>query len=71
MPAPSAGPAIGPAAAAPRHRRAVISGRLQRPHPLARVIAGTAEDISPMRDLLLAEQGRQGDPAFADGCELS
>ncbi|UWQ50901.1 hypothetical protein K3720_05685 [Leisingera caerulea] len=58
-------------------RRAVISGRLlrvtgrlQRAHAVTHVIAETVEDISPMLDLLLAEQGRQGDPAFADGSEL-
>ncbi|KIC19808.1 OB-fold nucleic acid binding domain-containing protein [Leisingera sp. ANG-Vp] len=58
-------------------RRAVISGRLlrvtgrlQRSHSVSHVIAETVEDISPMLDLLLAEQGRQHDPAFAQGSEL-
>jgi len=53
-------------------RRAVISGRLlrvtgrlQRAHSVTHVIAEVVEDISPMLDLLLAEQGRQDDPAFA------
>lgn len=59
-------------------RRAVISGRLlrvtgrlQRAHSVTHVIAETVEDISPMLDLLLADQGRRDDPAFADGPELS
>ncbi|WP_044008568.1 OB-fold nucleic acid binding domain-containing protein [Leisingera methylohalidivorans] len=58
-------------------RRAVISGRLlrvtgrlQRAHAVTHVIAETVEDISPMLDLLLAEQGRRDDPAFAQGPEL-
>lgn len=58
-------------------RRAVISGRLlrvtgrlQRAHSVTHVIAETVEDISPMLDLLLAEQGRQDDPAFAPAPEL-
>ncbi|WP_152610547.1 MULTISPECIES: OB-fold nucleic acid binding domain-containing protein [unclassified Leisingera] len=58
-------------------RRAVISGRmlrvtgrLQRAHSVTHVIAEDVEDISPMLDLLLADQGRTGDPAFADGGEL-
>lgn len=42
-----------------------ITGRLQRGHGVTHVIAEEAEDISPMLDLLLAEQGREGDPAFA------
>ncbi|WP_264210330.1 OB-fold nucleic acid binding domain-containing protein [Leisingera thetidis] len=58
-------------------RRAVISGRLlrvtgrlQRAHSVTHVIAETVEDISPMLDLLLSEQGGGGDPAFAQGPEL-
>ncbi|UWQ34102.1 hypothetical protein K3555_06270 [Leisingera sp. M527] len=58
-------------------RRAVISGRLlrvtgrlQRAHSVTHVIAETVEDISPMLDLLLAEQSRRDDPAFAQGPEL-
>lgn len=53
-------------------RRAVIAGRLlrvtgrmQRGHGVTHVIAEEVEDISPMLDLLLAGQGRGGDPAFA------
>lgn len=55
-----------------RFRRAVISGRLlritgrlQRAHSVTHVIAEEVEDISAMLDLLLNEQGRAGDPAFA------
>ncbi|NSY38389.1 OB-fold nucleic acid binding domain-containing protein [Leisingera sp. ANG59] len=58
-------------------RRAVISGRmlrvtgrLQRAHSVTHVIAETVEDISPMLDLLLADQHRQDDPAFAPPSEL-
>lgn len=58
-------------------RRAVISGRLlrvtgrlQRAHSVTHVIAEEVEDISPMLDLLLAEQGRSDDPAFAPPAEL-
>lgn len=58
-------------------RRAVIagrllrvSGRLQRGHGVTHVIAEEVEDISPMLDLLLAEQGRDGDPAFAPQDDL-
>ena len=58
-------------------RRAVISGRLlratgrlQRAHSVTHVIAETVEDISPMLDLLLADQGRRDDPAFAQSSEL-
>ncbi|WIY23566.1 OB-fold nucleic acid binding domain-containing protein [Parasedimentitalea psychrophila] len=53
-------------------RRAVIAGRLlrvtgrlQRAHSVTHVIAEQIEDISPMLDLLLTEQGRQGNDAFA------
>ncbi len=55
-----------------RFRRAVIAGRLlritgpiQRGDGVTHVIAEQVEDISQMLDLLLAEQGRSGDPAFA------
>ncbi|MDC0659724.1 OB-fold nucleic acid binding domain-containing protein [Leisingera sp. SS27] len=58
-------------------RRAVISGRmlrvtgrLQRAHSVTHVIAEDVEDISPMLDLLLADQGRRDDPAFAPPPEL-
>ncbi|MFW8636308.1 OB-fold nucleic acid binding domain-containing protein [Cribrihabitans pelagius] len=58
-------------------RRAVIAGRLlrvtgrlQRAHAVTHVIAEIIEDISPMLDQLLSEQGRQDDPAFAPGPEL-
>lgn len=58
-------------------RRAVISGRLlrvtgrlQRAHSVTHVIAEAVEDISPMLDMLLAEQDRSSDPVFADGAEL-
>ncbi|MFW8594636.1 OB-fold nucleic acid binding domain-containing protein [Cribrihabitans neustonicus] len=58
-------------------RRAVIAGRLlrvtgrlQRAHAVTHVIAESIEDISPMLDHLLSEQGRQDDPAFAPGPEL-
>lgn len=60
-----------------RFRRAVISGRLlrvtgrlQRAHSVTHVIAEEIEDISPMLDLLLSEQGRTGDPAFAPSQDL-
>lgn len=53
-------------------RRAVIAGRLlratgriQRSDGVMHLIAEQIEDISPMLDCLLAEQGRAGDPAFA------
>lgn len=53
-------------------RRAVIAGRLlrvtgrlQRAHSVSHVIAEQIEDISPMLDLLLTEQGRQDEDAFA------
>lgn len=53
-------------------RRAVIAGRLlrvtgrlQRAHSVTHVIAERIEDISDMLDLLLTDQGRQDDPAFA------
>lgn len=53
-------------------RRAVIAGRLlrvtgrlQRAHSVTHVIAEQIEDISAMLDLLLTEQGPQGDDAFA------
>jgi len=53
-------------------RRAVIAGRLlrvtgrlQRAHSVCHVIAEQIEDISPMLDLLLTEQGRQDNDAFA------
>ncbi|WP_255731220.1 OB-fold nucleic acid binding domain-containing protein [Phaeobacter sp. B1627] len=55
-----------------RFRRAVIAGRLlrvtgklQRADGVIHVIAEQIEDISPMLDLLLAEQSREDDPAFA------
>ncbi|MEP2715003.1 OB-fold nucleic acid binding domain-containing protein [Pseudophaeobacter sp.] len=60
-----------------RFRRAVISGRLlrvtgrlQRAHSVTHIIAEEVEDISPMLDLLLTEQGREGDPAFAPSQDL-
>lgn len=60
-----------------RFRRAVIAGRLlritgpiQRGDGVTHVIAEQVEDISPMLDLLLAEQGRSGDPAFAPSPEM-
>jgi DNA-directed RNA polymerase len=60
-----------------RFRRAVISGRLlrvtgrvQRAHSVTHIIAEEVEDISPMLDLLLNEQGRGGDPAFAPSQDL-
>ena len=53
-------------------RRAVIAGRLlrvtgrlQRAHSVTHVIAEQIEDISAMLDLLLTEQGRQDNDAFA------
>jgi DNA-directed RNA polymerase len=53
-------------------RRAVIAGRmlrvtgrLQRAHSVTHVIAEQIEDISPMLDLLLTEQGREDKDAFA------
>ena len=58
-------------------RRAVISGRLlrvtgrlQRAHSVSHVIAEDVEDISPMLDLLLAEQSREDDPAFAPPADV-
>lgn len=60
-----------------RFRRAVISGRLlrvtgklQRAYSVTHVIAEEIEDISPMLDLLLSEQGRSDDPAFAPPHDL-
>lgn len=60
-----------------RFRRAVIAGRLlrvtgrlQRAHSVSHLIAEDIEDISPMLDLLLSEQGRTGDPAFAPPQDL-
>jgi len=47
-----------------------ITGRLQRAHSVTHVIAEQIEDISPMLDLLLAEQGRQDNPAFAPLTDL-
>lgn len=59
-------------------RRAVIAGRLlrvtgrlQRADGVVHVIAETIEDISPMLDLLLEQQGRSEDPAFAPPPEMS
>ncbi|CUH77987.1 Error-prone DNA polymerase [Tritonibacter multivorans] len=59
-------------------RRAVIAGRLlrvtgriQRADGVVHVIAETIEDISPMLDLLLEQQGRSEDPAFAPPPEIS
>ncbi|PCJ05232.1 MAG: hypothetical protein COB16_16190 [Rhodobacteraceae bacterium] len=58
-------------------RRAVIAGRLlrvtgrlQRAHSVTHVIAEQIEDISPMLDLLLTEQGRQEEDAFAPLVDL-
>jgi len=58
-------------------RRAVIAGRLlrvtgqlQRSDGVTHVIAERVEDISSMLDLLLAEQGRSGDPAFAPPADM-
>lgn len=58
-------------------RRAVISGRLlrvtgrlQRAHSVTHVIASQVEDISPMLDLLLTEQGHPGEAAFAPTQDL-
>ncbi len=58
-------------------RRAVIAGRLlrvtgrlQRAHSVSHVIAEQIEDISPMLDLLLTEQGRQDEDAFAPLADL-
>ncbi|OIQ27125.1 MAG: hypothetical protein BM562_15450 [Alphaproteobacteria bacterium MedPE-SWcel] len=55
-----------------RFRRAVIAGRLlrvtgkvQRADGVTHVISEQIEDISPMLDLLLADQSREDDPAFA------
>ncbi len=64
-----------------RFRRAVIAGRLlrvtgplQRAHSVTHVIAERIEDISPMLDLLLQDQGHgdgQGaDSPFAPGQDL-
>lgn len=60
-----------------RFRRAVIAGRLlrvtgrlQRAHGVSHVIAEQVEDISAMLDLLLTEQGRRDDDAFAPRPDL-
>lgn len=61
-----------------RFRRAVIAGRLlrvtgrlQRAHSVTHLIAEKIEDISPMLDLLLQEQGRDQNAGFAPKDELS
>jgi single-strand DNA-binding protein len=62
-----------------RFRRAVIAGRLlrvtgplQRAHSVTHVIAEQIEDISPMLDLLLQEQGHGDSPdsPFAQNQDL-
>ncbi|WP_406645960.1 OB-fold nucleic acid binding domain-containing protein [Aliisedimentitalea scapharcae] len=60
-----------------RFRRAVIAGRLlritgrlQRAHSVSHLIAEEIEDISPMLDLLLQEQGHDTDAAFAPTSDL-
>ncbi|MGR3616483.1 MAG: OB-fold nucleic acid binding domain-containing protein [Paracoccaceae bacterium] len=60
-----------------RFRRAVIAGRLlrvtgrlQRAHSVAHLIAEDVEDLSPMLDLLVQEQGHGSDAVFARGHNL-
>ncbi|MBE1283137.1 MAG: hypothetical protein GJ676_07480 [Rhodobacteraceae bacterium] len=60
-----------------RFRRAVIAGRLlritgrlQRAHSVTHLIAERIEDISPMLDLLLEEQGHEEHAAFAQRQDL-